>query len=187
MVYRIALCALFLMGGARVWAQPQVIDEIVAVVGDNFILRSDIEKEYETMREQLGKEYVNDTMRVDILDQLIAKKLLLYKAQLDSVEISEDRVDAEMEQKLNYILSHFGGDEKALEKYLGMTVPEFKAKTRVKMREQMLIQQMQNQIISEVKVTPSEVRRFYKDLSKDSLPPVPAEVEIAQIIVQPKV
>lgn len=191
MVYRLILSfALVLgLGISRTVAQPvpQVIDEVVAVVGDNYILRSDIEKEFETLREQMGKDFVHDSLRIDILDQLISKKLLLYKAQLDSVEVGDEQVDAKIDEKLNYILSHFGGDEKALEKYLGMTVPEFKAKTRPKMREQILIQQMQQQIISEVKVSPAEVRKFFQEMSKDSLPPVPAEVEIGQIMITPKV
>lgn len=191
MVYRlvitfaIALC----LAPVSTIAQPgpQVIDEVVAVVGDNYILRSDIEKEFETLKEQMGKDFVHDSLRVDILDQLISKKLLLYKAQLDSVEVGDDQVDAKIDEKLAYILGHFGGDEKALEKYLGMTVPEFKAKTRSKMREQILIQQMQQQIISEVKVSPAEVRKFFQEMEKDSLPPVPAEVEIGQIMINPKV
>lgn len=191
MVYRliilfaIALC----LAPDRTIAQPapQVIDEVVAVVGDNYILRSDIEKEFETLKEQMGKDFVHDSLRIDILDQLISKKLLLYKAQLDSVVVADEQVDAKIDEKLAYILSHFGGDEKALEKYLGMTVPEFKAKTRPKMKEQILIQQMQQQIISDVKVSPAEVRKFFQELSRDSLPPVPAEVEIAQITINPKV
>jgi len=191
MVYRLIIAFALALSLAPVkllaQPQPQVIDEVVAVVGDNYILRSDIEKEYETIKEQMGKDFVHDSLRIDILDQLISKKLLLYKAQLDSVEVSDEQVDAKIDEKLNYILSHFGGDEKALEKYLAMTVPEFKAKTRPKMKEQILIQQMQQQIISEVKVSPAEVRKFFQELSKDSLPPVPAEVEIGQIMISPKV
>lgn len=191
MVYRLIISFVLVLGlgVSRSVAQPvpQVIDEVVAVVGDNYILRSDIEKEFETLREQMGKDFVHDSLRIDILDQLISKKLLLYKAQLDSVEVGDEQVDAKIDEKLNYILSHFGGDEKALEKYLGMTVPEFKAKTRPKMREQILIQQMQQQIISEVKVSPAEVRKFFQEMAKDSLPPVPAEVEIGQIMINPKV
>lgn len=187
MVYRITLTIGFLFALLPALAQPQIIDEVVAVVGDNYILRSDIEKEYETLKEQMGKEFVHDSMRIDILDELIAKKLLLYKAQLDSVVISDELVDAKMDERLNYILGHFNGDEKALEKYLGMTVPEFKEKTRGKLKEQLLIQEMQSQIIKEVKVSPAEVRNFFNELSQDSLPPVPAEVEVAQIVVNPKV
>lgn len=169
------------------FAQPQTIDEVVAVVGDNFVLRSDIEKEFETLREQMGKEYVHDSMRIDILDQLIAKKLMLYQAQLDSVIIPDERVEAEMDQKLNYILAHFGGDEKKLEDYLQTSIPEFKSKTKPKLREQMLIEQMESQIINEVKVTPAEVRKYFNSIPKDSLPPIPSEVEIAQIVIRPKV
>ncbi len=187
MVYRLTLLLFLLGSGLAIHAQPQVIDEVVAIVGDNYILRSDIEKEFETLKEQMGKEFVHDSMKIDILDQLIAKKLLLYKAQLDSVVISDEQVEAKMDERMNYILSHFGGDEKALEKYLGMTIPEFKDKTRQKLREQLLVQEMQNQIIREVKISPAEVRNFYAELSKDSLPPVPAEVEVAQILIQPKV
>ncbi len=189
MVYRIGIALLFCLALEQVKAQPvpQVIDEVVAVVGDNYILRSDIEKEFETLKEQLGKEFVHDSMRVDILDQLISRKLLLYQAQLDSIVVTDEQVDAKMEEKLAYILNHFGGDEKELEKYLGMSVSEFKVKTRKKMKEQLLIQEMQGQIIREVKVSPAEVRKFFNKISEDSLAPVPAEVEIGQIMIGPKV
>ncbi|MDX5320054.1 MAG: peptidylprolyl isomerase, partial [Bacteroidota bacterium] len=192
MVYRIilsafALVALVQLASAQPVQETMVVDEIVAVVGDNYILRSDIEKEFETLKEQMGKEFVHDSLRVEILDQLISKKLLLYKAQLDSIEISDDMVDAKLEEKLAYILGHFGGDEKALEKYLGMTVPEFKEKTRPKLKEQLLIQEMQNQIIRDVKISPADVRNFFEEMSKDSLPPVPAEVEVGQIVIGPTV
>lgn len=189
MVYRIGIALLFCLALEQVKAQPvpQVIDEVVAVVGDNYILRSDIEKEFETLKEQLGKEFVHDSMRVDILDQLISRKLLLYQAQLDSIVVTDEQVDAKMEEKLAYILNHFGGDEKELEKYLGMSVSEFKVKTRKKMKEQLLIQEMQGQIIREVKVSPAEVRKYFNKISEDSLAPVPAEVEIGQIMIGPKV
>lgn len=189
MVYRIIVACILCLTLVQVQAQPnpQVIDEVVAVVGDNYILRSDIEKEFETLKEQLGKEFVHDSMKIDILDQLISRKLLLYQAQLDSVVITDEQVEAKMEEKLAYILNHFGGDEKALEKYLGMTVPEFKAKTKAKMKEQLLIQEMQGQIIRDVKVSPAEVRKHFNQLAQDSLPPIPAEVEIGQIMITPKV
>ncbi len=187
MVRKLIYSLLFCLMANAAFAQPQTIDEVVAVIGDNFVLRSDIEKEFETLREQMGKEYVHDSMRIDILDQLIAKKLMLYQAQLDSVVIPEERVEAEMDQKLNYILAHFGGDEKRLEDYLQTSIPEFKSKTKPKLREQMLIEQMESQIINEVKVTPAEVRNYFNSIPKDSLPPIPSEVEIAQIVIRPKV
>lgn len=188
MVYRLILTTTFLVSLFHLGhAQPRVIDEVVAIVGENYVLRSDIDKEFETLKEQVGAEFVHDSMKVDILDQLIFNKLLLYKAQLDSVVISDEQVDGKMEERMQYILGHFGGDEKALEQYLGQTVNEFKAKTRPKMKEQMLIQEMKNQIIREVKVTPSEVRKYFNNIPKDSLPPIPAEVEVAQILIKPKV
>lgn len=187
MVHKLIITTVLVLTSLAIQAQPQIIDEVVAVVGDNPILRSDIEKEFETLREQLGKDMVDDTMRIDILDQLISKKLMLYQAQLDSVIIPDERVEAEMEQKLNYILAHFGGDEKKLEDYLGSTVVEFKSKTKPKIKEQMLISQMESQIINDVKVTPAEVRKYFASIPKDSLPPIPAELEIGQIVIRPKV
>jgi len=187
MVYRLILIICFAFTSVQAFAQPKMIDEIVAVVGDNYILRTDIEKEFETLREQMGADQVHDSMRIDILDQLISKKLLLYQAQLDSIVIPDEQVNAQMDQKMAYILGHFGGDEKKLEQYLKMTIPEFKAKTKPKLREQILIQQMESQIINQVKVTPSEVRKYFNKIPKDSLPPVPSEVEVAQIVKRPQV
>lgn len=192
MVYKRLISALALFCCIMpMFAQPNVqnmvIDEVVAIVGDLYILRSDLEKEFETIKEQTNQTDLPDSFKVDILDQLIAKKLLVYKAQLDSVVIDDERVEGEMEQKLAYVLAHFNGDEKAFENYLGSSVAEFKNKTKPKIKEQMLMQEMQNSIIKDVKITPAEVRKFFKKIPEDSLPRIPAEIEVAKIVIKPKV
>ena len=164
----------------------QVVDRIVAVVGDNYILSSDLDKEFETAKEQLAGD-IPENLRVDILDQLIAKKIVLFKAQLDSVAIADDRVDAELDRRLGIILLQFNGDENAFEAYLGKSILQFKNDTRAKLREQMLIQEMEGKILKDVKITPTDVKKYYYSIPEDSLPLIGAEVEVAQIMIKPEV
>lgn len=185
----IATVVLFLTVGG-LWAQPEtdgrILDEIVAIVGDNYILRSDIDKEFATLEEQSGVQF-KDEDRYQILNSLIAKKILLYKAQLDSVVIAPERVDSEIERRMAYILAQFPGGEDDFIKYIGKSIEEFKAQTRARLYEEMLVNEMQQKILKDVKITPSEVIKYYSDIPKDSLPQINAEVTLAQIVRFPKV
>ncbi len=111
--------------------------------------------------------------------------MLLDQASKDSLDVGDDQVESEMDRRMAYFVMQAGG-EKELEAYLGMTIPEIKKNFRENIRKQLLIQQMQQKIISRVKITPNEVKNFYKQIPKDSLPLVPSEVEYAQIVLRPK-
>lgn len=190
MVFRVKALKLFLfifcIGMSNAKAQTYVLDEMIAMVGDNYILKSDIEKEFQTLKEEFGEKELNDSLQMYIFNSLITSKILLYKAQLDSIVVGDDRVESEMERKLYFVMTHFGGDEKAFENYLGMSLLEFKNKTKGKIKEQLLVQEMKNTVLSNVKVTPSEVRKYFNDLPKEKLVPIPASVEVAQIVMSPK-
>jgi peptidyl-prolyl cis-trans isomerase SurA len=164
----------------------RIVDEIIAIVGDNYILKSDIDKEFATLEEQSGVTFEDDD-RYQILNSLIAKKIVLYKAQLDSIEIAPERIDGEIERRMAYILAQFPGGEDDFVKYLGKSIEEFKAQTREKLLEEMLINEMQQKILKDVKITPTEVRNYYKSIPHDSLPHIDAEVTLAQIVRKPKV
>lgn len=166
--------------------EGKILDEIVSIVGDNYILKSDIDKEFETLEEQTGTKFTIDD-RMPILSSLIAKKLLLYQAQLDSITVAPERVDAEIERRMAYILSQFPGGEKEFEKYLGKSIVQFKSETREKLHQEMMIQEMQQSIVKDIKITPVEVKRYFKNIPKDSLKPIDAEVVVAQIVRYPQV
>lgn len=166
--------------------EGKILDEIVAIVGDNYILKSDIDKEFETLEEQSGVTFTADD-KYQILNSLIAKKILLYKAQLDSVDIAPERVDSEIDRRMIYLLSQFPGGEDDFVKYIGKSIEEFKAQTRERLYQDMLVQEMQQKIIKDVKITPTEVRKYFSNIPKDSLPPIDAEVVVGQIVRKPKV
>lgn len=183
------LCLVLFAGINTVNAQKregQIIDEIVAVVGDNYILKSDIDKEFETLEEQSGVVFTEDD-KYKILSSLIAKKLLLYQAQLDSVTVAPERVDGEINRRMQYILSQFPGGEDDFVKYIGKSIEQFQEETRTKLYLEMVIQEMQQSIVKDIKITPTEVKRYFKSMPTDSLKPVDAEVIVAQIIRYPKI
>lgn len=173
---------------ACIWSatsfSQKVVDEIVGIVGSEPILLSEVE-------EQAQQDFMNgtglrdDASKCELFEELLFQKMLLDQAGKDSLEISDDQVESEMDRRMQYFIVQAGG-ERELEDYLGMTIPEIKKNFRENIRKQLLIQQMQQTIISRVKVTPSEVKSFYKEIPKDSLPLVPSEVEYAQIVLKPK-
>lgn len=165
-------------------AQGEIIDEIIAVVGDNMVLRSELEKQYELYKREYGYG-LKDTFRCTVLDELIAGKLLLFKAQLDSMEVGDDRVESEIDRKIRYLSAQVGGQTK-LEEYLGMPILEYKAKIKEDIRQQMLATDMQNTIISDVKVSHADIVKYFEEIPDDSLPLISAEYEVAQLVFQPK-
>lgn len=166
--------------------EGKIIDEIVTIVGDNYILKSDIDKEFETLEERSGTTLTMED-RVPILSSLIAKKILLYQAQLDSIIIQPERLDGEIERRMAYILSQFPGGEEDFVKYLGKSIEQFKEQTREKLEQELMIQEMEQKIVKDIKITPVEVRRYFNSLPQDSLKPVDAEVVVAQIVRYPQI
>jgi peptidyl-prolyl cis-trans isomerase SurA len=163
-----------------------IIDQIVGIVGDNIIMQSELEVEFA----QLRKEYpeANDSFKCEILKQRLNEKVMLGKAQLDSVELSEERVEQELERRIAYFASQTPGGVKGLEEYYGKTITEIKATNRDKIREGLLVQEVQQKALKDVKVSPVDIKNYYNEMAKeDSLPFYSAEVEIAQIIITPKV
>ena len=165
-------------------AQPkQVIEEIAAVVGENIIVKSEWETEYLQAKEQYT-EFKGD-LHCEILNQLILQKLMLHKAEIDSVVISDEQVEYETDRKMRYFVAQIG-DEKKLEQYLGKTILQYKEEIKPKIKQQMLIQEVQKSLLEGVKVTPTEVKHYYEAIPKDSLPLFGAEVELGQILITPK-
>lgn len=185
---RFLIVLIILVSGLTSWAQPNnpvVVNEIVGVMGNKIIMKSDIEERIVQMVMQ-GDGKDDFKTRCAIYEENLFQKLLVYRAGEDSVTVSQDQVESELERRITYFIKQFPSQE-AMEQYLGKTVPEIKKEFRAAIEEQLLVQQMQEKVTGSVKVTPGEVRAFYKRIPKDSLPYIPSEIEIAQIVVKPSV
>jgi peptidyl-prolyl cis-trans isomerase SurA len=166
-------------------AQPgTVIEKIVAVIGEDIILKSDIDKEIEQYKLQMPTEFEGD-LGCEVFRQLVLQKMLLQKAAIDSIHVGDERVDYEIDRRIDYFAAQAGGLQE-LEKYLKMKIVQYKAMMREQIKNQMLIEQARESLLSGLKVSPTEVRKFYDDIPSDSLPNINAEVEIAQIVIKPK-
>ncbi len=169
-------------------AQPvgTTIDEVIAVVGKHFIVQSDIENQYMQHRMQGSIEGSEATMKCRILENMLFEKLMLHQADIDSVEVTSLQVDSELDRRMRYFIGQFGSQEK-LEKFYDKSVVEFKAELSEVITEQLKIQEVQRTITENTKVTPSEVRKFFKSLPKDSIPLVSSIVQVAQIVKKPPI
>lgn len=164
----------------------KAVDQIVAVVGDNIILQSEIEMEFEQLKRQ-ADEALSDTLKCELLRQKLIERIFLNKAQIDSIPLSEERVDAELEKRIRYFAAQFGG-VKPMEEFYGKTVSQIKADNREKIKNGMLVNEMQSKVLKDVKVSPIDIKKYYNEMAaEDSLPFYSAEVEVAQLVIEPKV
>ena len=181
---RIYACLLFVLIASAVGAQNNVIDEVVWVVGDEAILKSDVENE------RLNAQYKNRRFDGDpycvIPEELAVQKLFLHKAEIDSVEVSDQEVLQRVEQRTSWLIDQFGSKEK-LEEYYNKSYTQIREMLRDNIREGMRVQQMQQKIIGDIKLTPAEVRNYFSKLPKDSIPFVPTQVEVQIIELMPKI
>ena len=168
----------------QVFAQNNVIDEVVWVVGDEAILKSDVETERLSALYE-GRRFDGDPYCV-IPEQLAVQKLFLHQAELDSIEVSEQDVLAEVERRTNILIDQAGSKEK-LEEYYNKSSAQIREMLRESVRNGFLVQKMQQKIIGDVKLVPADVRRYFKNLPADSIPYVPTQVEVQIITVEPKI
>ncbi len=161
-----------------------VIDKVIAKVGTETILMSDVEQQYSYTA---AEGTPSPELRCEILQSLIGQKLIIHQAKLDSVIISEDEIEASLTFKVDRVLSQMSGDTEMFEEVYSMTPQQMKENLRDDERNQMLVQRMQNSIINEVNITPKEVKEFYNSIHPDSIPFLSAEVELAEIVVAPQI
>ncbi|NOX48257.1 MAG: peptidylprolyl isomerase [Chlorobi bacterium] len=168
--------------------QPGVIiDQIVAVVGANVILHSDVEAQYIQYRMQEGGARGSaKTIKCNLLENMLYQKLLLNQAELDSVEVSEQQVEGEMDRRLRHYISMFGSPEK-FEEFYKKSILQFKEDLREQVKELMMVEEVQRTITKDVKITPSEVRAFFKQIPTDSLPFLNSEFQLSQIVIMPPI
>ena len=167
-------------------AQEEIVDEISAIVGNNIILKSEIEAQYFQYRMQEGIKGSETTVKCSMMEDFLYQKLLLNQAEVDSIDVSDSEVELSMDQRLRYFISQFGSEEK-LEEFYDKSILEIKEEMRELVREQMMVEEVQRNITTDVSITPSEVRSFYRKLPEDSIPYINAQVEVAQIVKYPPV
>ncbi len=165
-------------------AQDNVIDEVIWIVGEEAVLRSEVEEE--RLRAQYeGQPIAGDPYCV-IPEQLAIQKLFLHQAELDSVEVNESSVSSQVDMRMNYYISQIGSKEK-MEEYFRKTSSEIREEMMTMVRNQMIIQQMQSKLTENINPTPAEIRRYYNSLPQDSIPMVPAQVEVQILSIEPAV
>lgn len=175
--------SVLLSGLISVSVAQQQIDGIAGVVGGNVVLESDIYIQMEQMK--LQGYPITEGSRCELFENFMFQKLLLQQAELDSVEVSDKEVDDEINRRLQYHLARLNGSEAEFEKNYGSIV-EFRQLETPIIREELLVRQMRSQIVSDIKITPSEVRQYFDRMPEDSLPVVPAQYEIAEIVIKPQ-
>lgn len=168
------------LSSIRAVAQNNTIDEVIWVVGDEAILKSDVEA-YRMQAEQEGIKWKGDP-DCTIPEQIAVEKLFLHQAAIDSVEVTESEITAGVEQQIEYLISGIGSREK-LEEYYKKSLSQIRAELRDNYRDRQMVQNMKQKLVEDIAVTPAEVRRYFSTLPQDSIPFVPTEVEV-QIIAQ---
>ena len=178
--YIIALLSMMFVPEAK--AQRNVIDEVVWVVGDEPILKSDVE--------QARLEAISYRMRIEgdpycvIPEQLAVQKLFLHQAAIDSVEVSDSEIIGKVDEQLEEYVTVLGSKEK-VEEYFGMTYAQKREQLTENFRNERMIQEVRQSLVKDIKVTPAMVRKHFKDMPEDSLPFVPTKVEVQIITREP--
>ena len=186
MKYTFALLLVFCLYGSL---NAQLIDKIVAQVGDEIILLSNIQaaKLQQVQERNLEVKDINTLSDCKIIEDLMYQNLLLNQARLDSLPVSDEQVDSEMENRLRYIISSMPGGRDQFEKFYGKSITQIKEDFRVIIRNQILARDMQQKLTSSVSVTPKEVEAYFKNLPKDSIPYINMKLSFQQIAYFPAI
>lgn len=179
-----ALFLLLSIAPFKMLAQKNIIDEVIWVVGDESILKSEVEEQ------RLRAEYEKTPLEGDpycvIPEQMAIQKLFLHQAAIDSITVNESSVNNQVESQLNYYVSQIGSKEK-VEEYFRKPTSELREDLRDMIRNQQLIQQMRSKLVEKIKSTPADIRRFFNKIPADSIPTVPAQVELQIVSFEPPV
>jgi parvulin-like peptidyl-prolyl isomerase len=180
-IFALALCNI--PARSQFSENGQVIDNIVAKVDNYIILKSDLDKAYLQYVSQGQKG--GEEVKCGILQNLLLNKLLVAKAEIDSVIVEDSEVKSNLDQRMQVIISQIGSEDK-IEQYYGKSVEDFKAELFDEIKEQLTSQKMEGNITEDLNVSPTEVKRFFNNIPKDSLPFLSTEVEVGQIVKIPK-
>ena len=161
-----------------------VIDEVIARVGSEYVLLSELEEQYALAASQ-SNEPLPTEARCAMLDQTLVGKLLYNQSKLDSIEVSDSEVEQQLNARIDRILSYMGGDINQFEDYYGQSITATKEQFREDLREQLAVERMRASVVREVKVTPAEVKNFFGEIPMDSLPYFNSEVEVGELVIRP--
>jgi peptidyl-prolyl cis-trans isomerase SurA len=167
----------------NVQAQKQNLDKVVAVVGSNIILLSELNQQYASYLN--GGNPEDEKAKCYFLQQILVQKLLKQQAEIDSIMVDESQVDDELDKRMRTQVQRMGGQER-LETMLNKSLLQYKDEMRPDMKEGLIAQKMQAKITENVAVTPLEVKKYFDGYKKDSLPDIGAEVEVGEIALYPK-
>jgi peptidyl-prolyl cis-trans isomerase SurA len=182
---RIALFSLFMPLLLAAQNEKAVIDRVVATIGGEIILLSEVQEQFNYAKQQDPK--IGAEFQCVSLQNLVVQKLLVNQAKLDSVEVKDDEVENQLNARIDRLMLYFNQDPKAIEEFYGQTIDQIKSQTRSDMRNQLLAERMQGKITEKATITPAEVKVFFKNIPKDSLPYFNAEVEIREIVYKPEI
>jgi len=161
-----------------------LIDEVVAIVGKNAIFKSDIDASVSQLKIQGAPTDFSTSCYV--LEERLFEKLLVHKAEVDSIDVSDKEIDDAIDRRMNYMLMRLGGSDEEFFNYYGKSVLQFKKEIRGTVADNLLGQKVRNSIVSKVTISPTEVKSYFKSLPFDSLPVVPESYKIAQLVVKAK-
>ncbi|MBL7963686.1 MAG: peptidylprolyl isomerase [Flavobacteriales bacterium] len=179
--YRVAGLVLAVLGLNDSWAQPQghLIDRIIADVGQEIILYSELMGRVEQAAQ--GTPGDKQDLICPELEELLLEKLMLEQARIDSVQVDEGQIQGELDRRIRFFISQIGSEQK-LEEFYGKSIAEIRSEFHDQVRDQLMVQRMQSDITSGIRVTPRDVERFFKKMPQDSLPFINAQVSFSQIV-----
>jgi peptidyl-prolyl cis-trans isomerase SurA len=175
-IFKLLAACVLMVNAAQAQQKPVLIDRIIAKVDNHYILASDLEgamAQYQSEKQRPSS--------CEMLQQLVTSKLLLAKSEIDSVYVEDKAVDGELIGRMDMFVQRFGSEKNLVEAY-GKSIDQLKSELRSQIKEQLIARKMQGKITENVKITPSEVQVFFNEIPKDSIPLMPTEVEVGQIV-----
>jgi len=163
--------------------ESQVLDKVIAVVGNQIVLQSEVEEQFLQM--QARGMSTNANQKCDIFEQQLFQKLLIVQAQIDSVEVTDKQVESEIDSRIEDFIRQIGSQQ-ALEEYFGRSIAQIKESFFDPVKDQLIARNMQQEITKDIKITPSEVKKYFSQIPSDSLPIIDATYEYSQIVKQPQ-
>ncbi|MBN2596507.1 peptidylprolyl isomerase [Labilibaculum sp.] len=179
------LLALILIGVFSANAQDNVVDKVIAVVGNQVVLKSDVENRFLSMQAQ-GYTSGSVDLKTEIFEDLLIQQLMIAQAQVDSIEVTDQEVEDQLQRKMEMYIQRIGSKEK-LEQYFNKSIIDMKNDLRDDTRDERIKEKMQAEITKNIHITPAEVREFYNSIPQDSLPTIPGELQIQQLVKYPQV
>ena len=165
--------------------EPSIIDEVLWVVGDEAILKSNVEA-MRLQGEMEGMKWYGNP-DCSIPEQIAVQKLFLHQAAIDSIEVTESEIISQVDQQINYWIQMADGSREKVEEYRNQSIAEMRQELRDEFRDRQLIEKMKEKLVEGINVSPADVRNFFKDLPEDSIPYVPTEVEVQIVAMTPRV